>query len=101
MERFIILRKHMLVKSYTVIKDDVTRAQLGEFIQKLPESDLPQYKFIRGNFISPTITYDAKSFDEVIVHDEVKEPKDNNVAQRIFAKYTQQGSIFENNQGAV
>lgn len=84
-----------------VIKDDVTRAQLGEFIQKLPESDLPQYKFIRGNFISPTITYDAKSFDEVIVHDEVKEPKDNNVAQRIFAKYTQQGSIFENNQGAV
>ena len=83
MERFIILRKHMLVKSYIVVKDDVTRAQLGEFIQKVPESDLAQYKFVRGNFISPTITYDAKSFDEVVIKNEVKEEAKQTTAQTI------------------
>lgn len=103
MEKFIILRKHMLVKGYMVIKEDVSKQQLIEFIQKINESDLPQYKFIKGNFVKPTITYKVEQFKEKIVVDDVEvESGKETLAQKIYRKYSQ-GSVFgeQDNKGAV
>ena len=104
MERFIILRKHLLVSSYVVIKDDVSKSELIDTIAKIPSPDLVQYKFIKGTFIKPTINYKSESLskDTIIVDDVDEEPKDKNLARKIFEKYSQ-GNLFseQNNQGAV
>jgi hypothetical protein len=82
-----------------VIEDDVTQRQLAEFLNKLNEKELLEYKFIRGTFVKPTIAYDNTSFeDATIIQDE---KKGDNLAQRIFAKYTRKGSLFENIENTV
>ena len=86
---YMILRKHLLVNADIVVKENVTKQELVQFIQRTSARDIGQYRFIKGEFIKPEITYSAESIEE-----EVEEVKNGNIAQRIFAKYTQ-GSLFD------
>jgi len=87
-----------LINAYVLVQDNTTKDDVAKLLMKIPNDELSDYRFIKGHFIQPTISYDLETTNE-----EIETTNKKNVTQRIFDKWSQ-GSVFgeqENNQGSI